>query len=396
MCLAHIIRARSDLIIAKLSSYGLDCTHYPDKTYNKFMANLLSAFFTSFLLCLALILYQKLSKNAFGSDYIDGPQKVHTKSTSRLGGIGIFLGLASAIGWKLSSNPEFLIAPLLLLCALPAFGIGLLEDIKQNVGVTRRMLVIASAAVISCLVLNFSIEKTGIPGIDFLLTIPLISLLFTAFTITGLTNAYNIIDGFNGLASMVAIITLLSLAYLGYTLEDFQVVFLCLALASGILGFFFWNYPFGNIFLGDCGAYLIGFWIAVISILLVSRHSEISPWFAALVNAYPIQETFFSIYRRNIKKGGNLGQADGMHLHTLLYRRILNSNSIDHKHLIFTGNSRTSPYLWILSSLSIFPALIWRQSTPMLIFWTVMYVAFYIWLYRSMVTFKIPSWLRLL
>jgi UDP-N-acetylmuramyl pentapeptide phosphotransferase/UDP-N-acetylglucosamine-1-phosphate transferase len=103
--------------------------------------------------------YQKLSKNAFGNDYLSGPQKVHTKQTSRLGGIAIFLGLASAIGWKLSSNPDFLIAPLLLLCSLPAFGIGLLEDIRQNIGVIRRMLVIASAAVISCLVLNFSIEK---------------------------------------------------------------------------------------------------------------------------------------------------------------------------------------------------------------------------------------------
>ncbi len=50
----------------------------------------------------------------------------------------------------------------------------------------------------------------------------------------------------------------------------------------------------------DCEAYFIGFWIALIGIMLVNRYPEISPWFALLNNAYPVMETCFTIYRRKI------------------------------------------------------------------------------------------------
>lgn len=59
----------------------------------------------------------------------------------------------------------------------------------------------------------------------------------------------------------------------------------------------------GKIFLGDGGAYLLGYFIAEISVLLVLRNPEVSPWFPLLVVAYPVVEALFSIYRRNILKG---------------------------------------------------------------------------------------------
>ncbi len=84
-----------------------------------------------------------------------------------------------------------------------------------------------------------------------------------------------------------------------------------------------YNYPRGLVFLGDGGAYLIGFWVASLSVLLVYRHQEISPSFALLINIYPIIETLFSIYRRRIHQGKCPGQADRLHFHTLIYRRLL-------------------------------------------------------------------------
>jgi UDP-N-acetylmuramyl pentapeptide phosphotransferase/UDP-N-acetylglucosamine-1-phosphate transferase len=217
-------------------------------------------------------------------------------------------------------------------------------------------------------------------------------MVFTVFAMTGLANAYNIIDGFNGLASMVGIITLLALTYMGFILTDPLIMYLAIVMVGAIIGFFIWNYPRGLIFLGDGGAYLIGFWIASLSILLVSRHTEVSPWFALLVNAYPIMETIFTIYRRRIHQNKNPGLPDAIHFHTLIYRRLLNKHPQEE---VFLSNARTAPYLWVLTGLSAIPAVLWWNQTQILMIACVLFIFSYVWIYRQIVRFKTPSWLQL-
>ena len=65
-----------------------------------------------------------------------------------------------------------------------------------------------------------------------------------------------------------------------------------------MLGFFVWNFPAGLIFLGDGGAYFLGFYLAELAILLLHRNPEVSPMFPLLLCIYPVFETLFSIYRR--------------------------------------------------------------------------------------------------
>jgi UDP-N-acetylmuramyl pentapeptide phosphotransferase/UDP-N-acetylglucosamine-1-phosphate transferase len=144
--------------------------------------------------------------------------------------------------------------------------------------------------------------------------------------------------------------------------------------------------------LGDGGAYLIGFWIASLSILLVSRHSEISPWFALLINGYPILETIFTIYRRKIHQGKSPGLPDGIHFHTLIYRRILGADT--HENKLFTSNAKTAPYLWVLAGMSIAPAVLWWHSTPIMMTACLLFIVIYVWLYARIVKFKTPRWLH--
>jgi UDP-N-acetylmuramyl pentapeptide phosphotransferase/UDP-N-acetylglucosamine-1-phosphate transferase len=224
------------------------------------------------------------------------------------------------------------------------------------------------------------------------LSIPFVAIVFTILAVTGLSNAYNIIDGFNGLSSMVGIITLLGLAYVSFVVGDTLITYLSLMMASSIMGFFIWNYPRGLIFLGDGGAYLIGFWIALMSVLLVARHAQISPWFALLINAYPILETLFTIYRRQIHQGKSPGQPDGIHFHTLIYRRILNPTSAKNKNDLFSANAKTSPYLWVLSSFAVVPAILWWHSTMILIIFVVVFTISYLWIYKKVVSFRTPRW----
>jgi UDP-GlcNAc:undecaprenyl-phosphate GlcNAc-1-phosphate transferase len=359
------------------------------------MLSLLAAFFSSFIATLLIIRFQHLHDRFSGDHDLGAPQKFHTVSVPRIGGISIAIGLVAAMMLRLQSHsiPTFEIT--FLLCSIPTFAIGLTEDLTKKISVRSRLFFAVIAAALAAYYLGAQIPRLDIPGIDFLLGIPIIAFLFSVFAVTGLANAYNIIDGFNGLSSMVGIITLLGLAYVGFVTGDTLIVFLSLIMAGAILGFFIWNYPRGLIFLGDGGAYLIGFWIGVLSVLLVARHSTVSPWFALLINAYPVLETLFSIYRRKIHQGKSPGQPDGIHFHTLIYRRILNPIAIKSESDWLSANAKTAPYLWMLSAFAVTPAILWWQSTPILIGFALVFFITYVWLYRSIVSFKTPGWMRL-
>ena len=111
----------------------------------------------------------------------------------------------------------------------------------------------------------------------------------------GCTHALNIIDGINGLAGMVAVLMAISIALVAWQVQDFPIFLIATALASATLGFLAWNFPFGRVFLGDGGAYFLGFMLAELAVLLVVRNPSVSPFYALAVLFYPVFETLFSI-----------------------------------------------------------------------------------------------------
>jgi UDP-N-acetylmuramyl pentapeptide phosphotransferase/UDP-N-acetylglucosamine-1-phosphate transferase len=361
------------------------------------MSSLLLSFFASLLSILFVIRYQHLHSDWSADSDLSGPQKFHTLSVPRIGGLGIFIALVitGIAAWlqSLSFHRELL---LLTISALPAFVLGIAEDLTKRIGAGLRLLGTAVSAAIAGYLLNAWISRIGISGIDEILAIHVVSICFTCFAVAGLANAYNIIDGFNGLASMIAIIALLAIAYVAFQVQDKMILYMAVVMAGAIAGFFVWNYPRGLIFLGDGGAYLIGFWVGIMSILLVSRNPLVSPWFAILVNAYPIFETLFTIWRRAIHQGKNPGLPDGAHFHSLIYRRMVKwaygSNPLPAQEIL--NNSKTSPYLWVISSISIIPAVLWWNRPFVLMLSALIFIGVYIALYRSVVRFKRPSWLR--
>jgi UDP-N-acetylmuramyl pentapeptide phosphotransferase/UDP-N-acetylglucosamine-1-phosphate transferase len=185
----------------------------------------------------------------------------------------------------------------------------------------------------------------------------------------------NIIDGFNGLAGGVSIIALLSFSTASYIQGDHLIFNISLVLLFTVAGFFAWNFPKGRIFLGDGGAYLIGFLFAMISILLVNRNPEISPWFPLVILAYPVFDTIFSIYRRS-SNGSSALKADRYHLHSLIYKHIS------------SNNPKTSVHIWILVAFLNGIALLFRSSTAVLISIFIIFSLTYVWLYRKVMSFE--------
>lgn len=359
------------------------------------MPSLISAFLVSFLFTFLIIHFRHIHENHTGDSPNSGIQKFHINTIPRIGGLGIFMGLCTAITLRLQNVSYDPIVWLLPLAAFIPFAIGLSEDITKKIGVRPRLFAVLIAAFLTCNYSGLQIPKMGIPGIDYLFTIPALAIPITLFAIMGLTNAYNIIDGLNGLASMIGMLSASCLAYLGYLLGDSALLFLSLTLVAATLGFFIINYPRGLIFLGDGGAYLIGFWIAILSIWLTSRHVQVSPWFVLLINAYPITETLFTIYRRSIYRKSHAMSADRLHLHSLIYRRILHTNTPKTESDLINANAKTAPYLWILNAVTLVPALLWWDKTAVLMLFYIIYFLLYLWLYKRIISFRIPRWLSL-
>jgi UDP-N-acetylmuramyl pentapeptide phosphotransferase/UDP-N-acetylglucosamine-1-phosphate transferase len=148
-----------------------------------------------------------------------------------------------------------------------------------------------------------------------------VAVVLTAVAVAGVTNSINIIDGFHGLAGSTAIAMLAGMAFLGWRCEDALVLELALLGIGATIGFLFLNYPLGLLFMGDGGAYFLGFWCAEIAVLLVCRNPEVSPWQVLAIYAYPVIEVLYSMFRKKVLRKMSPTRPDRLHLHMLVFRR---------------------------------------------------------------------------
>jgi UDP-N-acetylmuramyl pentapeptide phosphotransferase/UDP-N-acetylglucosamine-1-phosphate transferase len=159
-----------------------------------------------------------------------GVQKVHAHPTPRVGGLPMVLGLMAAV-WAGPDELRDKIWPWLV-AGIPAFAFGLAEDLTKRVSVTQRLLATMASGVLAWALTGYSLTGVNVWGLDWLLQITIVSVLFTAFAVGGVANAINIIDGLNGLASSMVLWALLGVATLAATLGDTVLASTCLLLAA--------------------------------------------------------------------------------------------------------------------------------------------------------------------
>lgn len=367
------------------------------RPYTARVLSFLATFASSALVTLWLVYLCRRWPGAAMDDKLDDPQKVHRVPAPRIGGIGIVMGLliGAALVWGFAHTGSVLMMMLMLACAMPAFMSGLIHDFTDRLRPRGRLIATAVSAVLAFAVLDAQVTRSDIPGLDLILATGLGSLLITSLAVAGIANAINIIDGLNGLASMCVLIMLGGIAYVAGEVGDELVLGMALAGIGAVLGFFIWNYPGGLIFLGDGGAYFLGFYVAELCILLLARNPGVSGLFALLVCIYPIVETLFSAWRRFWLRSQPATLPDGIHLHTLVYRRLVRwaVGERDAKAIV-RANSMSSPYLWLLCSASVAPAMLFWDNPPMLGAMIVLFAVTYVMLYRQIVRFRSPRWLR--
>ncbi len=326
-----------------------------------------------------------LTKNLHGKHTIDhhhGVQKFHTSPTPRIGGVALALGLLTA--WLLTPSSQSQLFGKMLIAGIPAFAAGLAEDMTRKIGVRARLIATIVSAATAWWLTGYLITRIDIGLVDPIFSYLPISLVFTLFAVSGVVNSINIIDGFNGLASGTLMICFAAFSLIAASAGDLQLVELCLIMDVVLAGFFVVNYPLGKIFMGDGGAYLMGFLLAWIAVMLPIRNPHVSVWAPLLVCSYPVIETTFSMFRRLLNKQ-NAGHPDGGHMHSLIKVNIVNRHASHFPQNV--RNSLVSPLCWLYALLPCSLAVVFHSQEVILIisllFSIVLYVAIYFFVLRK-------------
>ncbi len=283
----------------------------------------------SFVVSILIVLTERWHGNHSLDMDMTGAQKFHKKPVPRIGGIALLMGILGVIVFGMSASPsegatnDTDAFSKLLLAVMPAFIAGLLEDLTKSVSVISRLLATFASALIACWLLDAYLPRLDIWGVDTVLQVMPVAIVFTAFAVAGVANSINVIDGFNGLAGGTAVIILAGMGFLAWQAGDVFVAKLAIVGIGATIGFLFLNYPTGRLFMGDGGAYLLGFWIAEVAVLTVARNPSINTWQILAICAYPIIEVLYSIYRKKVIRKMSPGLPDRLHFHMLVYRRFI-------------------------------------------------------------------------
>jgi len=259
-----------------------------------------------------------------------GPQKLHTRTVPRIGGIAIALGLLAGLasariqlaGSGVLSNWLWLVAALAL-----AFGFGLAEDLTRRIGPWVRLSATFAAAAIASAGGSLVLTRFDFAPLDALLTMHIVmAFALTLFCVGAVAHAYNLSDGLNGLLGGLALAACCVIGSVAGQIGDRDASVFAVALGGASLGFLLLNFPRAHLFAGDSGAYLIGTAVAFLGIMLAIRNPGVSPWLAFLSVIYPFTDTTFAILRR-MWQGRGIMQPDAEHLHSLLARWLARKSS---------------------------------------------------------------------
>ncbi|MGN6642154.1 MAG: MraY family glycosyltransferase, partial [Verrucomicrobiota bacterium] len=201
----------------------------------------------------------------------------------------------------------------IFVAALAMFALGFWDDLKP-LGAKRKLIgqiLISSAACWA----GLHVDKLKNPFTGTIYALEYLGPILAVAWLVFLTNLINLVDGIDGLAGGVALLLMGLLAYVGF---KSQMPFLCLCalgVAGSLIGFLWYNFPPAKIYMGDGGAYFLGFLTAGLS--LASSHKGtivaalIAPLFAL---ALPLIDISLAILRRGLK-GLPLFRPDRDHLH---------------------------------------------------------------------------------
>jgi UDP-GlcNAc:undecaprenyl-phosphate GlcNAc-1-phosphate transferase len=237
---------------------------------------------------------------------LPGGRKVHDHPIPRLGGFSIFVAfyviliIVSQIDFFFfpSDFLEEINFPWLVVASFIMLGIGAVDDfrrvspsIKFFFQIIAGVIVALACVKIQVITLPFRTINLGIWSIP-----------VTILWVVAITNAINLLDGLDGLAAGTSLIVCVAMFGISLLNQNIGIALCSAILAGSILGFLKYNFYPASIFLGDSGAYFLGF---ILSVLPLLGGLKGTATFAILIPllalGLPIMDTALSMLRRLLR-----------------------------------------------------------------------------------------------
>jgi UDP-N-acetylmuramyl pentapeptide phosphotransferase/UDP-N-acetylglucosamine-1-phosphate transferase len=208
---------------------------------------------------------------------------------------------------------------------IAVFLVGFFSDLNYITSPKKRILLQIFIIFFFIYLIKLNIPSTKILPLDWLLENNLFNIFFTTFCILIIINGSNFIDGINTLNIGYFIIIFINLIFLNQN-QNIIIEKEFINYLLSILLFLFLLNSFNFLYMGDGGAYLLGFLSSYYLIKFSNVNMNISPYYIILLLWYPGFENLFSIIRKSFYKKIPLNP-DDKHLHQLLFSFLKNKFS---------------------------------------------------------------------
>lgn len=257
------------------------------------MWGLLAVFLAAAVISLAAVWASiKIAHRVGALDHPDSERKSQATPIPRLGGFAVALAYSAAAFLALLVRNEWYAWSAVVGVLIPAVMIalvGFLDD-RSNLSPMVRLFLQAAAAGIAW-VLGTQIVVTGLPFLDFMIFV-----LWVMIVINGI----NLLDNSDGLAASTALVASIGATVVAAMSGQQFVAVLGVSLAGVSAGFLWHNWAPARVYLGDAGAYFLGFMLAILAVRL--RPENLAPIsgvaIACLLLILPILDTTFVVVRR--------------------------------------------------------------------------------------------------
>jgi len=324
-----------------------------------------------------LFFFKKINTNLLVDDQFNKPQAFHENSVPRLGGIVLYLSLATVFIYLFFSKNIFSLE-YISFCSL-FFILGFIDDLKINIAPKFRLIIMTMLLVVLISFGDIQIDRTGLKFLDNLMQIDIFSFIFICLCFLFIINGSNLIDGFNGLLGIHSLIIFVTLTIINLMNENNDISFILLCISLLILVFIKFNFPKAQVFLGDGGAYLIGALIAISVIQASSLNPLISPFFFCILLFYLFFEVLFSFFRKILIARQNPLLPDNKHLHMLLYKLLFKKYRKNLK-----SNYMVSVYVNLIYFLLLAPAVFFMEDGLFCRYYFFGLIIFYIYCYKKL------------
>ncbi len=251
-------------------------------------------FLTGLLIIPFLIAFSEKTKKVV--DIAEGDiLKIHKKPISLLGGLGMAVPLFLGV-FFFSEKNYFLKSAAIFFGFLIIFSVMFWDDVTwKHISTIKPFVkfpILIMSALIPAIILSFA-------GIVFnVIPFYFISILSGSVFIFTVINSVNYQDGMDGLAGGLVFISLIGFALLSLVFGNNFALIISLVSLGAVASFLCFNFPPAKIFMGDSGAYSLGFILTVLAMIFSKPYSIYSVISTVFIIGLPVFDGVFTNIRR--------------------------------------------------------------------------------------------------